>query len=507
MRKLIVALLLLLMLAFATQLGAANIHMHYAESADAFLTTEQFQIFSFAGLQGEKVTIVAYGLDEGMVPGLTLFNMEGQTIGEDLNADTSPIAYIQFDVPSSGLYTFLVSRQTDVGGLMRVMLFEGDPLEGDLSFLDSVDPLLPSRAYLISGGTDADPLEVTLTVLDDDDEATPIPEVFASRATEITLPSIDERTTGITGNSWENEDGDIFYTLNVRPLPEATGTSVKPSGLLSFVGQFLDITNIQIDLGAGSPNPDFLPRDVCQSTVPTATVLLKGPGAAYGESETPLPAGATVEVLFSSGDYYFVIDLGTGITGWLPKSAVIIDVDRDQQCGRVVDIPAPPLPPVAQTDPPPPFGGLPPDPGDAGDSGGDDIIVADDDDDGSGGDDVLGGDDGNPDDEGGGDGGLPGDCVFFPFDDGGDGQTDVSDVFDSGGSGSVGFGVGMTSFVRSLAEPFAKPLKSTIGGGAFGAPEFGKGPSDTLVAICTTPDEICYYYLSGKVECFSNNPD
>jgi hypothetical protein len=286
--------------------------------------------------------------------------------------------------------------------------------------------------------------------------------------------------------------------------------SRKESGWLSWRNQFLDLTTLRLDLGAGSENPEFIPRQACGASVPTATALLNGPGDEYGESGTVLPAGTTVEIVFESGDYYLIVDLNNPAGGgWVPKSAVILAVERDGlQCGRVETIPAPPLPPVAQGDDgetPPPFEGLTPEGefpgGTPGDEGTTDIGRD------SGG--ATGGEGGDssdgslPSDDGGSDGGgIPPECVLIPPDDGGESGGDYG--YGDYGYGDYGYGEsGYGDYGYGDVPSFNETQSSSS---AFGSGARGE-EYDPLIAICYFPDKTCYVYQSGKVECYNTGDE
>src|SRR5687768_7747118 len=111
MRILVAAVLILSLMLIQIPAKANTLHIRYFESTDTFLVQEQFRVLSIAGLEGELLTIVAYGLDDGMVPSLTLLSPEGITLAEDLNPDANPVAFLQTTVPSNGIYPFLVSRK------------------------------------------------------------------------------------------------------------------------------------------------------------------------------------------------------------------------------------------------------------------------------------------------------------------------------------------------------------------------------------------------------------
>jgi hypothetical protein len=341
-RWLILCFSLGLLLILAAPGGANSIHVRSFESADVIFSEQQLQLFSVAALQGEKLTLVVYGLDEGVQPYISLFDVNGVTIGEDLNSDGDQIAVLEVTIPENGLYTFVVSRLSENGGLMRVMVFEGEPLQGDLSLLDTIDPLLPSRAYFVEGA-EAAPVIMTLSVLDDENEDTPTPQVYASRGTEVSLPPTEERLQAVDQVSWENEAGDIFYTLNVRALPEILPTSSKLGGQLRQAAQFLDLTNIRLDIGAGGVL-EALSRPVCNARARNGAVGRLGPGDQYREV-TRFNANQALELVGESGDFYLVVDANSPTGGsWVEKSSVNSESDlAGLACSRVEPFAAPDL--------------------------------------------------------------------------------------------------------------------------------------------------------------------
>jgi hypothetical protein len=228
---------------------------------------------------------------------------------------------------------------------MRVMAFEGDPLSGDLSFLDTVDPLLPSRAYLVAGDEER-PIAMAVAVTSEgqQDPAADLGTIYASRGTEFSLPAADERTAAIQQAAWENDRGDTFYTLNVRALPEVTFTSQKLGGQLRQAAQFLDVVTVQVDIGQGSEDGevDFLSRPVCTGEIGSAGAeILAGPSSQY-RSLGRLAPGQDVELLGENGDYYLIVS-PTSPTGgaWVLKSALMGVDTGGLACSRFQPFPPP----------------------------------------------------------------------------------------------------------------------------------------------------------------------
>ena len=369
MRKLAIApVLIILMLVMVAPTGAANIHMHFFESADAFLTAEQFQLFSYAALENDEVTIVAYGLEENVQPSISLFDTDGVTMTEDLNTDELQVAVVQAVMPANGLYTFLVSRISEDEGLIRVMLFQGTPLI-DLSVLDEIDPFLPSVAYMLAGDEENPvevrlvvtgaieveaPLEVAATEEPTDATATPsptpdksqaapaLPQIFASRGTEIEVPPLEERITPVTEVSWVNDNSDYFYTLNVRSFPDPVTTSQKLNAQFSRMRQVVNGATIQTDIGDPEETLD-LTRDYCTgSIIPNATLLM-GPGTDYRDALTTLSSEEETEIVAQNGNYFLIVDLESPTGGtWVLKSEFLIDDALLESCLNIPEV-EPPL--------------------------------------------------------------------------------------------------------------------------------------------------------------------
>lgn len=282
------------------QVEADTIHMRFFESSDFVLEEDRFQLFSFSGLEAESVTLVIYGLEERLVPGVTLFAPDGSSLAEDLNEEEDSIAVVQAELPVNGMYTFLVSRQTDAEGLFRIMLIEGDPLQPDTTLLDTVDPFLPSRAFIVAGNSES-PVDMRVSLVEDEETT----ELFVSRGGEFNIPDFDERTTPVTFNTWVNDE-DQFYTLNVRGVPEAVR---RFNASLSRFGQTLGATVYEIEVGAGTEEGDFVPRPLCIDNINALTNLFSGPSD-NSETVGELPLGTEVEMtgVDDSGDWIQIVN-------------------------------------------------------------------------------------------------------------------------------------------------------------------------------------------------------
>lgn len=339
---------LLLTLFFIGMVGTAhatNIHVRYFEAADAVLTENRFQLFSLAALEGEEITVVVYGLSEGIVPAITLFDPLGNPLVEELNPDNEPVVVIETTIPENGMYTFLVSRQTDVGGLIRVMAFEGDPFAGDVTIRDTIDPFLPARAFFAEGDP-GNPILMGIELIENeaasDDIA--VTEIFASRGTSEEVPPVEERQNPVQAANWTNSRGDVFYTLTVRTSPELFPSSNRLSRFASTLTQSLNPGEYLLSLGQGSEDIiDFL-RPVCSAFTTSATETVGGPSDDY-PATGELDALTPVELVGENGDYFLIVDPNseTGAS-WVEKSSIDVQFDlNSDSCGRVQDVEAPPL--------------------------------------------------------------------------------------------------------------------------------------------------------------------
>ncbi|NJL95710.1 MAG: hypothetical protein HC915_19265 [Anaerolineae bacterium] len=266
-RKLIlscVMALLLISAALPARAQTASVYIRFFESIDVTLTDRNFQIFAVFLESGERLTVVAYGLEEDVAPGLQLLDPLGSIVAEDVNPTNAQGVFFQTDAQVTGMYTFIVSRQTEGQGFLRVMAFEGDPLIEDQTLLDTLDPLAPSRAFII-GSLPEDAVNVSVDVLEPDDETHILPEVFASRGRPQQLGPINERTTAIPEGelrSWSNDDLIEFFTLSIRPFPEIVPTASTIRGAFKPLQQLFDVTEYLILIGDGGPIEE-VNRNIC----------------------------------------------------------------------------------------------------------------------------------------------------------------------------------------------------------------------------------------------------
>lgn len=321
---------------------AANIHLRYFESADLLLTEERFQRYSFSALAGENVTIVVYGLDESVIPMLTLFDPAGSTLLDNPNEDGKHVVAAKFTPAENGIYTFLVTRQTEAGGLIRVMVFEGEPLTDDRSLLDEVDPLLPARAYLFAGD-DIDPVEIEISVVEDDDPQTPAPDVYAARGTDVELPPLEERTQPVTRRSWRNDNSERVYTLNVRALPEPI---LHINGFFSRTKQDTPATKaiLRVDVNEGGV-PEFVARPTCGGFVLESVTSYGGPSTETYQEGTALNRGQSIEIVGENAEFYLIVDPNSETGGtWVAKDTVDVPVGLEsEECERVEEVEEPPV--------------------------------------------------------------------------------------------------------------------------------------------------------------------
>lgn len=204
---------------------AAPLFLYYYESDDKLVEAGVTQVYGFRATAEDKVTIAVYGMDGDLIPRLKLTDPSGNLIAENSNAANQNSVFLQATVTVNGLYNFEV--EASGSGLMRVMLFNGDPLALDITLLDVMNPLLPSRAFMVAGKSQ-NPLRMLVEVLTIElPNLTFTPRVFASRGTLEAPPPTTERHTPVEIYEWSNNDGDTIYTVNIRALPELNAPAVE----------------------------------------------------------------------------------------------------------------------------------------------------------------------------------------------------------------------------------------------------------------------------------------
>jgi Ca2+-binding RTX toxin-like protein len=233
--------------------------MYYFESQDLPASRDQPTDFVFLPNRNDLVTVFVYGLDPDIWPILRVLTPEGDLLHENLNAGKQSGIFFRFRPTLPGLYRFSVASFGAGTGLVRVMLFEGEPLEDDLTLLDTLNPLLPSRAFMVAGNN----FKPVRTLVETLVIRTPIfqfrPILYTSRGTSTTPPPVEERHTPLDIKEWFNEDGSTFYTVNIRAIPE---DGAPPSANPPFsYGSLGDGTYFYyLTIGAGS-DPVVLVRD------------------------------------------------------------------------------------------------------------------------------------------------------------------------------------------------------------------------------------------------------
>jgi hypothetical protein len=264
-------------------------YLYYFESDDALLTPDQpAKRYSFGTLPDEKVTLLVYGLDDLVMPQLALYNAEGELVRQGTRPLNPYITGLEFEAGDKELFFFEVAAENNATGVVRVMLFEGDPYDDDLTLLDTINPLLPGRAFLVAGDhIDAaiDGLNVRVEVLPvprfEDDR----PEVFASRGTEAQYPSIDERFTPDVQRGWANTADVPIYTINVRAAPEPLSSVTE---LISY-NKSLNLNTFfyfeyHLIIGKGSVPQLLLRGDDCQSN-PNRPECIRSTGEPTGRGD------------------------------------------------------------------------------------------------------------------------------------------------------------------------------------------------------------------------------
>jgi Ca2+-binding RTX toxin-like protein len=274
---------------------SSPLYLYYFETDDVLLETGQTQAYQFTAFDDEKVTIVAYGLDSLVRPEITLLNEAGETVATGRSTLEQPyVRYIQFTATKDETFTFNVNAVEAVegGGLARVMLVEGEPIGGDLTYLDTVNPLLPGRVFMVAGSDEID-TDVTASQVGirTGAEVLPVvrfrdkPDIFVSRGSTEELPPIAERFNPNTSHVWFNENGNKFYFFTVHAIPEQVTSATEDVeyealNLLTFF--YFDYFFI---VGAGS-DPVLLAQETqpcsevtlenrvdCERTPPVQTVL------------------------------------------------------------------------------------------------------------------------------------------------------------------------------------------------------------------------------------------
>jgi Ca2+-binding RTX toxin-like protein len=276
-----------LVLGFSAQAQEDFTYLYYFESDDANLSEVDSKEYAFATLRGERVTIVVYGLDALVRPRLRIFNAAGAQIGVGRTPPDQPyITFFQINATGNDLYTFRVERAGGEGGLARVMLFEGDPLNQDLTLLDDINPLLPSRAFMVAGRDNEEGLRVLVEVLDVPyyDQR---PLVFASRGTLTELPDVTERFNPSDTFLWFNRDVQQVYFINIRPTPEESTIVTEDIPLPLFnVGNFFYF-DYYFTVGAGSDPIRLVTRQDCTTAPNRPECVRESP--TFGRSEINLP--------------------------------------------------------------------------------------------------------------------------------------------------------------------------------------------------------------------------
>jgi Ca2+-binding RTX toxin-like protein len=203
------------------------LYLYYFETDDVLLREGESQHYRFATLPDEDVTLVAYGLDALVLPQLTLYDAAGEIITTGISAENQTyVKTIRFSSDELELFSFEVTALSadENGGLVRVMLFEGEPIAQNLTYIDTVNPLLPGRAFMVGGSENEHPsgnlgLQTRVQVL-------PVerfrerPEVFASRGSEVELPPLDDRFDPGESDEWWNEGEESVFFFTVSPIPE-----------------------------------------------------------------------------------------------------------------------------------------------------------------------------------------------------------------------------------------------------------------------------------------------
>jgi len=317
-----------------------SVYLYYYESHDVLLDSSETQLYSFAPIPNEKVTIVTYGLDDSAETQIKLYDANNRLIRQASNsqvsftgssAEASPhITSIQHTATSDGIYTFEVTNNEDKQGHLRTMLFVGDPIDLDITLLDDLNPLLPSKAFMVAGDSTTlfeDPItSETFTGLRTEVEVLPVdvlervPDVFLSYSTLTVLPDLEDRLTPVTIQRWFNDDGQETYLVNISPRPEPN-TEANNAILEELTFDKYNTNNnfffdYLFSVGEGS-DPIALDRDAgaCANLASRIDCVVNDPefGRDRDDDEpddfTPRPEEQTVESFFGQ-----VVDISVDLT-------------------------------------------------------------------------------------------------------------------------------------------------------------------------------------------------
>jgi len=237
--------------------------LYYFESDDADLRQADSKTYAFATLPNEKVSLVVYGLDGRLQPRVTLRSRSGEPVASSAaRQEQAHIVVYEFTATRNELYFVEITRAPDERGFVRFMLFANEPLNQDITLLDNINPLLPSRAFIVAGRDEAEGLRARVETL-----IVPRfrqrPMVFASRGAFGELPPREERQQPAEIVEWFNTDGRRVYTINVRATPEddlALASAANFRLLNVGNGFYFDYYLI---IGAGSDPVQLVREDDC----------------------------------------------------------------------------------------------------------------------------------------------------------------------------------------------------------------------------------------------------
>jgi Ca2+-binding RTX toxin-like protein len=262
--------------ALQAQTDDTTVYLYYFESDDAQLQTETTQPYAFVPLRGEKVTIVSYGLDANVYPTISVRNDEGTPVASAPNPENSTVAVTQFIATQTGIFRFDVGRNSTAGGVVRVMLFVGDPLNQDVTYVDKLNPLLPSRAFMVAGRNTAEGLRMLVDVLPVDRFGR-TPFVFASRGTfKLSAPTV-ERFDAVDYIQWFNTDGQEIYTVNIRPTPERGTKGSENVDIEYYNNANFFYFDYYFTIGAGGQPVQLLRGNECEAAVNRAACIQNSP--------------------------------------------------------------------------------------------------------------------------------------------------------------------------------------------------------------------------------------
>jgi Ca2+-binding RTX toxin-like protein len=297
--------------------AAERTYLYYFESSEAKLdSTTPTALFAFGTLPKENVTLVAYGLDDVILPQMTLTDSEGNHVADALPTGNAHVVVYRFEASENRLYNVDVSRKntdSDATGLVRVMVFEGDPITVDRTLLDNVNPLLPGRSFMVGGKEPTEDQPGLSMVV----EALPIgrfnrerPEIFASRGSDEFMPPLPERIDADDLFQWYNvETPEIqFYTVTIRATPE-TLDGMEQLKFRQLNANSFFYYDYYLIIGAGSDPVSVVRGDDCQNQPNRIECIGRGDDSGRTAPAPQVAVPVEAEAVFEEASPVTVIDV------------------------------------------------------------------------------------------------------------------------------------------------------------------------------------------------------